>query len=86
VLKDQKDLEEHKVHKVLLVQKDRVVTELKELRVLKVQKDRVEVQVLKVVKDHKVLKVPQVLKDHRQMPDIKQTLNLSQMLDKTLLA
>jgi hypothetical protein len=86
VLKDQKDLEEDKVHKVLKVQKDRVVTELKVLRVLKVQKDRVEVQVLKVVKDHKVLKVPQVLKDHRQMPDIKQILNLSQTLDKTLLA
>ena len=36
VLKDQKDLEEDKVHKVLKVQKDRVVTELKVLTVLKV--------------------------------------------------
>ena len=76
VLKVQKGRQEDKVHKELKVQKDRVVMELKELRVLKVQKDRVEVQVLKVVKDHKVLKVPQVLRDHRQMPDIKQTLNL----------
>jgi hypothetical protein len=74
VLKVQKGLVGHKEPLDLKVLKDRVVTGLKVQQVPLVQRDRKE------------LKVIQVLKEHRQMPDIKQTLNLLQMLDKTLLA